>query len=642
VSGSGDNDGIAGGAEANYLDGEDGDDSINGLGGDDTLVGGAGDNFIEGGDGQDILRYDWAAGTVLLNLDDGFAEVARPGGAPPWVDALFNIEHAIGGSDNDTIIGSGIANFLLGAGGNDSLSGGAGNDTLFSGLGTDTLDGGAGFDLADFTSVAGNLNANLALGTESGVTGSAIGDVEGVLGGSGNDTLVGDDSINWLDGRGGNDTIQGMAGVDSLLGGVGNNVLDGMGGEDLAYYTWASAAVSVDLSAGRATHEGGQDTLSGIEHAVGTGANDTIAGSAIGNYLQGAAGADDVSGGGGNDTLSAGLGADTLDGGDGVDIVDFAIAAAGVRANLRQGIESTTNTFLFSMEGATGSNFADLLDGDENANWLDGRIQNDTLNGFESQDTIIGGLGQNILDGGAGGDDVVRYDWFDGPITVDLAAGTGSGTGVSDTLSGLEAVIGTALADTITGGAEDNYFQAGAGNDVLDGGAGDDTIASGDGVDAITGGAGVDLVDFGATPGAVFVNLVAGVEASTGTTLATVEAAIASNFNDTLTGDGENNYLDGRDGNDTLDGGGGSDSLIGGAGADVILFDDFEGYDAVFGFQSGVDVIDARAYADGDPDFQVNIFQVGGDLVIQFENNDNLYLVGKSLATFDAETDLLL
>jgi Ca2+-binding RTX toxin-like protein len=294
------------------------------------------------------------------------------------------------------------------------------------------------------------------------------------------------------------------------------------------------------------------------------------------------------------------------------------------------------------MEAAVGSAFDDSLKGDENGNWLDGRGGNDTIDGFESDDTLLGGLGTNIIDGGAGDSDVLRYDWLAGPVQVDLAEGTATATGVSDTISNVEVVIGTAAADSITGGAEDNYFQAAAGNDTLSGGEGDDTIAAGDGQDSITGGAGVDLVDFGAASGAVFVDLGAGIEASTGTTLTTIEAAIGSNFADTLAGDAQANYLDGRNGNDTFDGGAGNDSVVGGAGADRILFDDGDGYDAIFGFETGVDVIDASAYNTGDPTYEPTIFEFGSDLVIEFENGDNLYLVGMSFETFDPGTDLLM
>lgn len=42
------------------------------------------------------------------------------------------------------------------------------------------------------------------------------------------------------------------------------------------------------------------------------------------------------------------------------------------------------------------------------------------------------------------------------------------------------------------------------------------------------------------------------------------------------------------------------------------------------------------------PNFKVQVFEYGSDLVIAFGGADNLYLVGKSLATFNADTDLRL
>jgi len=124
--------------------------------------------------------------------------------------------------------------------------------------------------------------------------------------------------------------------------------------------------------------------------------------------------------------------------------------------------------------------------------------------------------------------------------------------------------------------------------------------------------------------------------------VSTIEAVIGSNFADTILGDAANNYLSGRAGNDTILGAGGSDSLLGGAGADRFVFRDGDGYDAIFGFESGVDVIDATAYAAGDPDFDAAVFEYGSDLVIAFGNGDNLYMVSKSLSTFNKAADLLL
>ncbi|MGY8684176.1 M10 family metallopeptidase C-terminal domain-containing protein [Bradyrhizobium sp. UFLA05-153] len=53
-------------------------------------------------------------------------------------DARSNIDNAIGGTGNDTIIGNAIANVLNGGSGNDTITGGGGNDTIIGGAGTDT------------------------------------------------------------------------------------------------------------------------------------------------------------------------------------------------------------------------------------------------------------------------------------------------------------------------------------------------------------------------------------------------------------------------------------------------------------------------------------------------------------------------
>ncbi|MFH1345646.1 MAG: M10 family metallopeptidase C-terminal domain-containing protein [Pseudomonadota bacterium] len=57
-----------------------------------------------------------------------------------------NIENAIGGSGNDTLISNDLGCTLTGGAGNDTLTGGAGIDWLFGGIGVDTMNGGGGAD----------------------------------------------------------------------------------------------------------------------------------------------------------------------------------------------------------------------------------------------------------------------------------------------------------------------------------------------------------------------------------------------------------------------------------------------------------------------------------------------------------------
>jgi Ca2+-binding RTX toxin-like protein len=77
------------------------------------------------------------------------------------------------------------------------------------------------------------VTADLAAGTASGGAGNDIlVGIEYVIGGSYNDTLRGDASGNWLDGRDGSDDLSGNGGNDALLGGAGNDYLSGGAGVD--------------------------------------------------------------------------------------------------------------------------------------------------------------------------------------------------------------------------------------------------------------------------------------------------------------------------------------------------------------------------------------------------------------------------
>ncbi|MBD0866339.1 MAG: hypothetical protein GDA36_12510, partial [Rhodobacteraceae bacterium] len=66
------------------------------------------------------------------------------------------------------------------------------------------------------------------------------------------------------------------------------------------------------------------DTLTGIEHLIGSAHGDTLIGDAGSNTLTGGEGNDTLIGGAGADTLNGGAGADTLTGGAGADVFVFA------------------------------------------------------------------------------------------------------------------------------------------------------------------------------------------------------------------------------------------------------------------------------------------------------------------------------
>lgn len=113
--------------------------------------------------GIDTLDASGRANSVILDLRAG--RFSSFGGYEDLAIAYgVKIEHAFGGSGNDTITGNALANRLSGGTGNDTIEGGGrrdvlhgedgddtllggrGNDRLFGGSGDDTLSGGKGRD----------------------------------------------------------------------------------------------------------------------------------------------------------------------------------------------------------------------------------------------------------------------------------------------------------------------------------------------------------------------------------------------------------------------------------------------------------------------------------------------------------------
>ena len=167
--------------------------------------------------------------------------------------------------------------------------------------------------------------------------------IENYVGGAGSDTVIGNTVANRLEGRTGNDTLYGHHGTDTLNGGAdddhlhgaaGADTLNGGPGDDTAYYTNSSVGVLVRLHDARAVKFGDAegDTLTSIEHLIGSDYNDTLAEDGEDNILEGrggddvlyggpAGGDDTMSGGNGDDRIFGGRGDDTLTGGEGNDVL---------------------------------------------------------------------------------------------------------------------------------------------------------------------------------------------------------------------------------------------------------------------------------------------------------------------------------
>jgi Ca2+-binding RTX toxin-like protein len=245
----------------------------------------------------------------------------------------------------------------------------------------------------------------------------------------------------------------------------------------------------------------------------GDDANNVLIGNDVGEYFYGGAGEDVLKasggidhlfGGAGNDRVEGGADSDILDGGDGVDTADYRTSAAAVVVDLLAGTGSggdAAGDTLLLIENLAGSQFGDVLTGDDGVNRLQGFDGADQLRGGGGNDRLIGGLGADLLDGGAG-TDVVDYSASALGVMISLASGTGLlGDAAGDRFVSIENVDGSAYADTITGDSAVNRLNGGAGNDSLSGGGGNDYLLGDLGNDSMTGGAGADVFVFEAHSG---------------------------------------------------------------------------------------------------------------------------------------------
>ncbi len=448
--GSAFNDLLGGTEAANSLSGMNGNDALFAGGGNDTLLGGLGNDLlaggagvdsIDGGSGSDTADYGSATAGIVAELWRGTASKDGQGSN----DVLLGIEHLNGGGFNDLLAGDESANLLnaqagddslFAGGGADTLQGGAGNDLLAGGSGIDSLDGGAGIDTADYGSATAAVIAELWRGTASndGQGGNdVLVNIENLNGGGFNDLLVGNEAVNLLNaqagndtlfGGGGNDTLFGGEGIDLLSGGAGNDSIDGGAGVGLAEYGSASGAVTAELWRGTASNDGqgGNDVLLAIENLAGGAFNDLLAGNESANTLYGQGGHDNIFAGGGNDTvfggagndlIAGGAGVDNINGGDGIDTADYRSATSAVTAEIWRGTAANDgqggNDTLAQIENLIGSNFNDLLAGNEAANSLNGGAGNDNIYAGGGADTINGGSSNDNLFGN-GGADTFRFD----------------------------------------------------------------------------------------------------------------------------------------------------------------------------------------------------------------------------------------
>jgi len=493
------------------LDGTAGADTILGEAGNDTLSGLGGNDLLNGGTGNDWASYRTAGSAVNVSLAIGSAQNTLGAGT----DTFVSIEGLQGSAFNDTLTGS--TNLW-----SELFTGGAGNDTINGGTITDTID---------------YLNLNQVEYWQTAVSGANINLQTGTAldGQGGTDTLI---NINFVVGSNFNDTIRGSDGAlfEQFIGLSGNDSINGgslTASSARLSYQVSPAAANVDIALGTAQDgHGGTDTFTNINFIRGSNFNDTMFGSNTTVLAE---------------TFEALSGNDYIDGRGGLDWVRYQNSPAAATVNLVTGIAQDglggVDT-LVGIENVRGSAFDDVIIGSAAANTFEGRAGNDSMDGGAGDDTFTGAAGNDTIVGG----DAITFDYViyagaSSAVTVNLATNSGSGASEgNDSLVGIEAVIASASADSLTGDANVNFFRGNAGNDTIDGGDG------------------IDISDYRDASGAVTADLNAGTATGDGTdTLINIEAAFGSSFNDTLRGDEGDNLLRGRAGNDTLDGRAGVD-----------------------------------------------------------------------------------
>jgi Ca2+-binding RTX toxin-like protein len=263
---------------------------------------------------------------------------------------------------------------------------------------------------------------------------------------------------------------------------------------------------------------------------------------------------------------------------------------------------------------------------------LSGGPGNDKLFGQAGNDIMFADPGTDTLNGGGNGNplkdptqlgDTASFVFLASAVTANLTTGHAtSTTGGTDTLTDVENLFGTALADTLTGNSASalpngpvNGLEGGPGADTIDGNGGAfeigayllapsavtvtssgpgtlkglaGTSSGGEGsdtLDNLTGVAGSNFDDtltwgviiFGGAGNDTITAIAGSLMISAGTGNDTVNG---SGFNDNISGDGGNDTINGNAGNDHLDGDTGgvnigtNDTGDGGAGTDTCL--DFE------------------------------------------------------------------
>ncbi|NBX55083.1 MAG: hypothetical protein EBT70_08480 [Betaproteobacteria bacterium] len=523
------------------LQGTSGNDSMQGWAGDDSINGGAGDDYIVGGIGNDTIdggadrTSEIANQTLTSSSTFGYGDLAVYKNSLPVrfeIRKLVDTDGTITGTTNKIYfrVVDKVSLVSLSTDGNGYLTDDAlapANQRSGVGFGIDTL-----IDVEHIQ--IGDTRLDIATGTSSWTSPSGL--PRSFFGGTFfDDVLVGTDHGDELDGRGGNDTLDGGVESSSLVG----NEWDI---QDVVRYTgdrerFDVRGVTVQVG-GSGTHK----TYTVVPAGQAAAANTTL--------IDGIQVTDQLS------SENGGSGTDIL---VNIERLEF----NGVTFNIKPRLNYYEDMSAALVNGvrpkavnATGTDFADLLQGTAQNDWMSGGASNDTLMGGAGGDDMEGGAGDDLILGGDNGatdqwgnvrGDSARYNapferFTVSTVMVDLDGnGTKETTAIqvqdslpsedpsslgTDTLVGVEGisfsnrwvdmnigrwewtddrgqttsnVSGTLFGDILSGDVrKDGVTQALGQSDNLHGNGGNDVLLGLGGGDQLNGGGGNDVLDGGA------------------------------------------------------------------------------------------------------------------------------------------------
>jgi Ca2+-binding RTX toxin-like protein len=285
--------------------------------------------------------------------------------------------------------------------------------------------------------------------------------------------------------------IEAGSGAQSIIGGQGNDTL--VGGSD----TLTSVNLVFQPGTGPDPNRSGPYTVAGsqgFDWITGGGGDDLIEAGSGPALIEGGTGGDTIIGGSGNDTIFAGL-SYYGDGQNDEAVINLYDSNGIVDDVYLNGIGG----FGFGSNPSAIGTKANLIIAGSGDDLIFGSLGNDTIYGGSGHDTIVGNNGSKTIFGGSGGG-VIYADDNEALAAADGVAWQDSGVNYSDT------IYGGAGATTIYGSGGADYLYAGGGNDVINVGngnsfvsaeSGDVTINGGTGDEVIDGGTGNDLINTG-------------------------------------------------------------------------------------------------------------------------------------------------